>query len=178
LKLASSASTGGPWPCPLLDGLGAQIARWIIEIHKSFAFAELVIGFEQKGLPNTGTTIPGTLLGYTEENSDSEFTKQDVQYLLEHAKRATVNFSGYTSESRQFKFIGTLLHWVILIQDEESFKLLLRNGAEVDAAFKEYGRGKSIDGTALYLALQGKSRLMQNELLDRDTNPNAPVIMR
>jgi ankyrin repeat protein len=79
---------------------------------------------------------------------------------------------------RQFKFIGTLLHWVILIQDEENFKLLLRNGAEVDATFKEYGRGKSIDGTALCLALQGKSRLMQDELLDRDTDPNAPVITR
>jgi hypothetical protein len=56
--------------------------------------------------------------------------------------------------------------------------LLLQNGAEVDATFKEYGRGKSIDGTALYLALQGKSRLMQNELLDRDTDPNDPVITR
>jgi hypothetical protein len=56
--------------------------------------------------------------------------------------------------------------------------LLLRNGAEVDATFKEYGKGKSIEGTALYLALQGKSRLIQNELLDRDTDPNAPVITR
>jgi ankyrin repeat protein len=114
----------------------------------------------------------------TWENSGLEFTKQDVQYLLEYAKTVTIKFSGYTSESRQFKFIGTLLHWVILIQDEENFKLLLQNGAEVDATFKEYGRGKSIDGTALYLALQGKSRLMQNELLDRDTDPNAPVITR
>lgn len=51
---------------PLLDGLGAQIARWIIEIHKSFAFAELVIGFERKGLPNIGTAIPDALRGYTE----------------------------------------------------------------------------------------------------------------
>jgi ankyrin repeat protein len=110
----------------------------------------------------------------TEENSDLEFTKQDVQHLLEHAKRATIKFSGYTSESRQFKFIGTLLHWVILIQDEENFKLLLRSGAEVDTTFREYGIGKSIEGTALYLALQGKSRLMQNELLDHNTDPNAP----
>jgi hypothetical protein len=113
-----------------------------------------------------------------EGNSGLEFTKDDIQYLLEHAKRATIKFSGYTSELRKFKFIGTLLHWVILIQDEENFKLLLQNGAEVDTTFKEYGKGKSIDGTALFLALQGKSRLMQNELLDRDIDPNAPVIMR
>lgn len=113
-----------------------------------------------------------------EQNSGLEFTKDDVQYLLEHAKRATIKFSGYTSESRRIKFIGTLLHWVILIQDEENFKLLLQNGAEVDVTFKEYGKGKSIEGTALFLALQGKSRLMQNELLDRDIDPNAPVITR
>jgi hypothetical protein len=31
----------------------------------------------------------------TEENSNLEFAKQDVQYLLEHAKRATIKFSGY-----------------------------------------------------------------------------------
>jgi hypothetical protein len=97
----------------------------------------------------------------TGENSGLGFTKDDVQYLLEHAKGATTKFSSYTSESRQFKFISTLLHWVILIQDEENFKLLLRNGAEVDATFKEYGKGKSIEGTALYLALRGKSRCQE-----------------
>ena len=114
----------------------------------------------------------------TEQPGYLDFTQQDIQYLIDHAKKATVTFSGYTSESRQFEFIGTLLHWVILIQDEANFKLLLQNGAEADAPFKEYGKGKSIDGTALYLALQGKSALMQNELLDRNTDPNATVVTR
>jgi hypothetical protein len=70
------------------------------------------------------------------------------------------------------------LHWVILIQGEENFKKFLQNGAEVDEPFKEYGKGKSILGTTLYLALQGKPELMQNELLDRDTDPNAAVTTR
>jgi hypothetical protein len=70
------------------------------------------------------------------------------------------------------------LHWVILIQDEENFKKLLQNSAEVDEPFKEYGKGKSITWTALYLALQGQSELMKNELLDRDTDPNATVTTR
>jgi hypothetical protein len=42
----------------------------------------------------------GSVESDTVENSDLDFTKQDVQYLLEHAKRATIKFSGYTSESR------------------------------------------------------------------------------
>jgi ankyrin repeat protein len=113
-----------------------------------------------------------------EEFSRFKFTRKDIQYLVDHAKKATVRFHGFTSEARQFEFNGTLLHWVTLIQDEENFKKLLQNGAEVDEPFKEYGKGKSILGTTLYLALQGKSELMQNELLDRDTDPNAAVTTR
>jgi hypothetical protein len=54
----------------------------------------------------------------------------------------------------------------------------LQNGAEVDDTFEERGKGKLTTGTALCLALQGKSRLIQDELLNHGTDPNAAVITR
>ena len=112
------------------------------------------------------------------ENDDLDFTQQDVQYLIDHANQATIRFSGYTSESRQVDFAGTLLHWVILAQDDVNLRVLLQNGAEVELPFNEFGKDRSIDGTALYLALLGKSELIQNELLNCHIDPNATVVTR
>jgi hypothetical protein len=46
----------------------------------------------------------------TEESSMLSFSSRDIQYLIDHAQKATVRLYGYTSESRQYEFNGTILH--------------------------------------------------------------------
>ena len=111
----------------------------------------------------------------TEESSGLGFTKDDAVSARTRQRSDNQNFLAIHLSHASSSALARFCIGVILAQDEGNFKLLLQNG---DATFKKYGKGKLIDGTALYLALQGKSRLMQNELLDRDTDPNAAVITR